>query len=138
MALYADTSILVPYYVPEPLSEAVGRERGVAISDLVEVEFFSSLARKVRENTLSMDDADRVGAQFLSHVADLYYLRYGLDRRCYQDATRWLAQRVGGLRTLDALHLALAHAQGLELWTADSVLYHAAREVGAPARLFRL
>ena len=50
--IYLDTSVLVAYYCPEPLSRAAERaaraEVAPSISDLCEVEFASALARKVR------------------------------------------------------------------------------------------
>src|SRR6266404_5831728 len=61
--MYIDTSVLVPYYCPEALSRAAERTlRGdprPAVSDLVEVEFFSALARKVRVREMSAADASR-------------------------------------------------------------------------------
>ena len=47
--MYVDTSLLVPYYCPEALSQRAERtlraDPRPAVSDLVEVEFFSALAR---------------------------------------------------------------------------------------------
>lgn len=52
--VYVDTSVLVAYYCPEPLSVAVQQflieQPKPAISSLTEVELFSALARKVRMN----------------------------------------------------------------------------------------
>lgn len=48
--MYIDTSALVPYYCPEPLSRAAeGALRSdprPSVSDLVEVEFFSALSQR--------------------------------------------------------------------------------------------
>jgi predicted nucleic acid-binding protein len=50
--IYIDTSVLVPFYLPEALSDAVDEllriEDKPALSQLVEVELFSAVARKLR------------------------------------------------------------------------------------------
>jgi predicted nucleic acid-binding protein len=47
--MYIDTSLLVPYYCPEALSQVAERtlrsDSRPTVSDLIEVEFFSALAR---------------------------------------------------------------------------------------------
>ena len=63
--MYIDTSLLVPYYCPEALSRAAERTlRGdprAAVSDLVEVEFFS-LHVLARSERLSRAVSTRVRA----------------------------------------------------------------------------
>jgi uncharacterized protein len=56
--IYLDTSAIVPYYVPEKLSDVVEQllqkqEDQPIISQLVEVEFFSALSRRVRMGEVS-------------------------------------------------------------------------------------
>ena len=72
LLMYIDTSLLVSYYCPETLSRAAERVlRGdphPAISDLVEVEFFSALAGKVRARQMPAADARRAGDEFLGHL----------------------------------------------------------------------
>lgn len=132
--IYADTSVLVAYYCPEPLSDRVQRflraTRGVALSDLVEVEFFSALARKVRERTLLRGDARRIAALFVGHVDRGVYTRLGLDRATYRTAQGWIGGFETPLRTLDALHLAVAATAALPIATADAALAHSARSLG--------
>ena len=107
--MYIDTSLLVPYYCPEPLSQVAERVlRGdprPTLSDLVEVEFFSALGRKVREREMSATDASRAGEQFLSHLRTHRYERLPVERRHYDAARGWLARFALPLRALDALHL---------------------------------
>ncbi len=60
---YIDTSVLVAYYCPEPLSDQVeaillNTERP-AISQLTEVEFISALTRKIRGQMLTTGDGGR-------------------------------------------------------------------------------
>ena len=68
--MYIDTSLVMPYYSPEALSQAAERtlrsDPRPAVSDLVEVEFFSALGRKVRVREMSAADATRTGEQFLT------------------------------------------------------------------------
>jgi predicted nucleic acid-binding protein len=139
--MYIDTSLVVPYYCPEALSEAAERtlrgDPNPAVSDLVEVEFFSALARKVRARELSAADATRTAGQFLGHLQTGLYTRIAVQRRHYEAARGWLGRFTLPLRTLDALHLALADMAGLRLATADQDLSRSARSLGVAATLIR-
>jgi predicted nucleic acid-binding protein len=139
--MYIDTSLLVPYYCPEALSQVAERTlRGdprPAISDLVEVEFFSALAKKVRAKEMSTADATRTGEQFLDHLRVGLYARIAVQRRHYETARGWLARFTFPLRALDALHLALADVEGLRLATADEELSRSARGLGVAVTLVR-
>jgi predicted nucleic acid-binding protein len=139
--MYIDTSLLVPYYCPEPLSRAAERTiRGdprAAVSDLVEVEFFSALARKTRERDMSTADATRAGERFVDHLQAGLYARLPVQRQHYEAARTWLARFTLPLRTLDALHLALADLEGLRLATADEDLSRSAKRLGIAVTLLR-
>jgi len=61
--IYLDTSAIVPYYVPEKLSAVVEQllqkqEDKPIISQLVEVELFSALSRRVRMGEVSQMTLD--------------------------------------------------------------------------------
>lgn len=133
MNLYADTSVVVAYYAPEPLSEDAERLLRLfpspAVSDLVEVELYSALARKVRQGEISGEDADRARSHFSTHLAAGYYERLPLARAHYELARRWLAAPAPPLRTLDALHLAVAAVDQRTLATADRALARAAQSL---------
>jgi hypothetical protein len=139
--MYIDTSLLVPYYCPEALSRVAERTlRGdphPAVSDLVEVEFFSALARKVRAREMLAADARRTGEQFLGHLQATMYTRIAVQRRHYDVARDWLGRFTSPLRALDALHLAIADAEGLRLATTDHVLSRSARSLAVTATLVR-
>jgi predicted nucleic acid-binding protein len=139
--MYIDTSVLVPYYCPEALSQVAERilrgDPHPAVSDLVEVEFFSALARKVRARELLATDARRTGEAFLGHLQAALYTRLPVQRRHYEAARGWLARFTPPLRALDALHLALADAEGLRLATADQNLSRSARNLGVAVTLVR-
>ena len=139
--MYVDTSLLVPYYSPEALSLAAQRTMRAdprpTVSDLVEVELFSALARKVRMREMSPPDAARIGQQFLDHLQAGLYTRLAVQRRHYETAREWLARFTLPLRAADALHLALADSEGLRLATADQDLSRSARNLGLPVLLVR-
>ena len=65
---YLDTSIIVPAYCAEPLSDRVGELLGkitdITISDLTEVEFYSALSRKVRQRELTLAGTQELGSNF--------------------------------------------------------------------------
>lgn len=139
--MYIDTSLLVPYYCPEALSQMAERtlraDSHPTVSDLIEVEFFSALARKVRTQDMSAADARRTGEQFVDHLRAGLYSRIAIERRHYDAARGWLARFSLPLRTLDALHLAVAGAEGLRLATADQNLSRSARRLGVAVTLVR-
>jgi uncharacterized protein len=140
--IYVDTSILVPYYSPEPLSERVQqflRETDeIALSVLGEVEFFSALARKVRVRELSRENARRISVVFSGHLEAGAYTRLDLDRSVYRTARGWIQGFNVALRTLDALHLAVAATSGLPIATADAALAGSARSLGLSVHHFGL
>jgi uncharacterized protein len=139
--MYIDTSVLVPYYCPEALSSVAERalrdDPSPVVSDLVEVEFFSALARKVRAREMSTADASRTGDRFIDHLQAGLYARLAVQRRHYETARGWLARFTLPLRALDALHLALADRGGLLLATADQALWRSARTLGVAVTLVR-
>ena len=105
------------------------------ISDLTLVEFGSALARKVREHTLPREDALRILDQFDAHVEGGYYTVLPVRARDYRVARAWLARLTGSLRTLDALHLAVAAEAGAKMLTADRQLAAQAKALGLPSKL---
>ena len=137
--MYLDTSVVVAYYCPEPLSQAaermIRRDSTPAISDLVEVEFFSTVARKVRAREMSAADARRSGERFTAHLQAGFYGRVALQRRHYETARDWLAEMRLPLRALDALHLAVASEEKLRLATSDRDMFGSARVLDLAATL---
>ena len=138
--LYVDTSALAAYYCPEPLSERVEtflREAGrLVISNLVEVELFSALSRKVREGALTDTDAKRISARFLSHLQDGVFEVFSVESQHFVLAREWLGLFTLPLRTLDALHLSVVSQNDLAVVTLDKVLHKAAKQLGLRSELF--
>jgi len=135
---YWDTSALIPYYLPEEWSDRIqalllGGE--AAISPLVEVEFFSVLARRVRAEELSRRDARRVAERFLGHVKEGAYRYLPLEVIHYKVASQWLRRFDLPLRAPDALHLAVASQGGIPIVTLDRQMARAAEALGVEVRL---
>jgi predicted nucleic acid-binding protein len=107
-----------------------------AVSDLTEVELSSALSRKVRLGEMLVDDATQV----LLHLEEGLFTRVQLERRHYELARDWLARFTLALRTLDALHLAVAAREEFRLVTADAAMAQAAKTLGVEGwlRLTRL
>lgn len=141
MNRYIDTSVLAAYYLPEPLSERAERIllRGgtLSISPLVELEFASVLARKVRARELAPGAARSALEQFRAHREEGLYRRLEIGAAHYEQARRWVEAFRPPLRTLDALHLSVAAAAGAALLTADKQLARAARALRLECRLLR-
>lgn len=95
------------------------------------------LARKVRTRELSRSAARAAIAQFRDHEQAGLYRVLSVDGTHYARARRWVEAFRAPLRTLDALHLALAAASGCALLTADVQLAKAARRLRIRRRLLR-
>lgn len=132
---------MVAYYYPEPLSakaEALVREAPhPRISSLTEVEFVSALSRKFRAGELSRSDAIRVLSQFLAHLEASLYTRIDIQYLHFRLAREWIAGLTTALRTLDALHLAVAASESLRIVTADETLARSARQLGITSTYLR-
>jgi uncharacterized protein len=130
---YLDTSVLGSYYCPESLSAAVAQAlagvRDPIISPLVELEFLSLLSLKVRTCDLTESAAHAALGQFRAHLANGEYRLIEIGPREYELAGQWLGAFRTPLRTLDALHLAAAAANRLQLFTTDVALAHAAAQL---------
>jgi predicted nucleic acid-binding protein len=139
--IYLDTSVVVAYYCPEPLSRRAERlvraHSRPAVSDLTEVELRSALSRKVRLGELSMASATHIVSGFSSHLEEGLYTRVPLMRRHYELAAEWLGRFTLALRTLDALHLAVAASEGFRVATADAAFAQSARALGIGTRWLR-
>jgi predicted nucleic acid-binding protein len=137
--VYVDTSVLVAYYCPEPLSEKAEdflmTHMQPTISVLTEVELFSALSKKVRTRELKRKDAQRVIARFLSDVENGYYTYLPVEASYYRLARDWIGMFSLPLRTLDALHLAVSSSEGLEIVTTDPGLFKSAKALSLNATL---
>jgi predicted nucleic acid-binding protein len=134
--IYLDTSALAKWYLNEDLSEDVEdyiRQHGpVAVSDLTVVEMRSLLARHRREKQISAAMESRVLGTFQEDMRHGHLTCYSIPQGATAGAVHIISvlPRVA-LRTLDALHLAIAREiQADVLVTSDRVMVTAARSLG--------
>lgn len=139
MTLYIDTSLLVPLYTFETCSDDVERwfarqaDETMAISNWVLTEFTSAIGLKVRMKKLSVVDAAETEDFFDRQRAE--YLLLAFDVRMFDQARLFVGNADAGLRSGDALHLAIAAWHDAELCTRDRRFHRAAITLGVPSQL---
>ncbi|MGQ0650727.1 MAG: PIN domain-containing protein [Betaproteobacteria bacterium] len=104
---------------------------------MVGLEFASVLERKVRTRELAKAAARAAMTQFRDHERAGLFSLLSVGGAHYARARRWIETFRAPLRTLDALHLALAARSGRTLLTADVQLARAARRLRVHRRLLR-
>ena len=125
--IYLDSSALAKLYVPEPESDRLdsflrGR-RDLMISELAITEVLSAVARRRREGMLSASQASEIRDAILADADSGSFSRLDLSPLIHREAERLLLHVESvALRTLDALHVALA-LQG----SATSIITYDAR-----------
>lgn len=130
---YIDTSVLAAYYCPELLSEQaeafLAQIDRPAISTLTEIELFFAISRKLRGGEITPTDAKRITAKFLSHKEAQYYHLLPVTNHHYSLAREWIGQYLLPLKTLDALHLAIASCEAMTVAAFDRQLIRNAIEL---------
>lgn len=134
VTIYADTSLLTAYYCPECGSDQaqayLTSQKSIAISWLTETEMISALSKKVREREISREDAQKIVRVFQGHIQTGSYEVLSIGASDYRDANRFIGRFNTGLRTLDALHVAVALRENKTLATADIKLAEATGHLG--------
>lgn len=137
--IYADTSVVIAYYLPEPLSGRVQRtfseEGEVFISELVEVEFVSAVSLRLRLGDISPGEARRAADLFAAHADGGLYAKARLTAAHYRTARDYIGRFDTPLKSPDALHIAVAGERSLQLLTADRQLAKNAEVFSAKAKL---
>lgn len=140
---YIDTSALVKWYVPEAGAEAFAtymlEEAYEAVtSGLTTVELRCAFARKRRAGFITPDFEKEAFARFVRQIIDGEMRLLPWEGTMFMSARELIDQLADvPLRTLDALHLAVALAtEAAELATADRVMGDAARRLGLRLRYF--
>jgi hypothetical protein len=126
-----DSSALAKRYVEEPGSDHVARlcagATEVVLSLLVIPELYSALNRLRRENSLDERVYEVIQADFLADVDESSIV--DLSAALVHISVRIL--ETSPLRTLDALHVATAISQNVDLFvTADQRQHEAATRAG--------
>lgn len=131
--------MLAAYYCREPLSERAERALRsapeVCLSDLTGLELTAAVSRKVRARGLSPESARAILDLFTEHLEQGVYRRLAITAAHFLRAREQLSRLDTPLRTLDALHLAVAADSGATLLTADRTLHAVARAAGLGSRL---
>ena len=143
MGPYLETSALAKWYLNEPFSEAfeefIRAHAAAAISRLTVVEFRCLLARRRRAGEITRAIESRVFAAFEKDVSGGSLQVHPVTDE-HVIAALGMIERLGKypLRTLDALHLAIAQGiQCRQLATADTTMADAGKAAGlAVARFF--
>ena len=136
MKAYIDTSVLVKRYVSEPGSEAldnflVTAQPELVDSELVRLELASAFGRKCREGRFPGTDLDKLHIQVDTDLLSGRIELVMLHRDVLQQALNLMRRLAQPLASLDAIHLASAMAQHVDVFmTADQQLSRAATEAG--------
>jgi predicted nucleic acid-binding protein len=140
---YLDSSAVAKLYVPEPESEALdallqGR-RDLVISELTLTEVLSAVSRRRREGALSRSQALAIRDALRADVESGSFRLIALSPPIHREAERLLlASESMPLRTLDALHLALALSASLpQIVTFDDRMHAAALQAGLTPLIVR-
>ncbi len=132
--IYFDTSALVPCYTRETRSAEANAlmndAHEIVLSDLCIAEFYVVIWRKARDKILSRNAAQEVCGLFEEHMKKGLLKRIGLTERHVEIVQTLSAELRLHLRTLDALHLAVALDTGADLATFDARLAEAGRVRG--------
>ncbi|HEX9876295.1 MAG TPA: type II toxin-antitoxin system VapC family toxin [Gammaproteobacteria bacterium] len=116
-AIYVDASALAKLYVPEAESDILDAflraRRRLMISELAITEVLSAVARRKREGELHAKQANEIHEAVLGDADSGSFGRLDLSPEVHREAERLLfATDSLPLRTLDALHIALAFSGG--------------------------
>lgn len=136
MSVYLDTSALAKWYLNEAHSDEFESYLQAAIDPIVSgltlVEMRCLLARHRRSGHFDAAVEAGVFAQFESDLAHGFLLVRPLEEGHAAAAVRLISRlQSHALRTLDAIHLAIAEDAGVkELATADRMMADAAAELG--------
>lgn len=139
---YIDTSALAKWYLNEPRSEEfeafIRQQESAAISRLTVLEFRSLLARRRRAKEIDARIEGRVFSAFESDVRKGFLVIRPLQDEHALAAIEILTRlRNHPLRSLDALHLAIAQDLGAAcIATADRVLAEVALALGIKTERF--
>ena len=135
MTVYLDASVLVALFTNDPLTARAEKflranPLVLIVSDFAAAEFSSVIARHVRTKDIIKEDARTVFANFDTWTART------TQRACISATdiitAEILLRRLDlGLRTPDAINIAMAQRMGATLVTFDKKMAAAARSIGS-------
>jgi len=137
---YFDTSFLVPFFVDEPTSGRVEQflkrqEPGqAAISRWTCIEFSAVIARRVRIGSMKRETAAEIEDAFDLLAAESFIVVTPTPQD-FERAKQYLRRYETGLRSGDALHLAIASNQSAQsIYSLDAGLVRAGQMLGLPVK----
>jgi predicted nucleic acid-binding protein len=140
LTLYLDTSLLIAALTREARTTdmqvwlAAQQAEQLAVSDWVITEFSGALSLKLRTGQLTSAQRADVLAVFGTLVDESFSV-LPVSRLDFRTAARYADQYATGLRSGDALHLAVAANHGARLQTLDRGLMKAAEALGVSGTL---
>lgn len=141
---YIDTSALAKWYLPEAASDRLAawmqQQEDTCISSLTITEFRCLLARRQRMGLLSGVQVQELYAIFQQDCRDGHLLHFPVTDQHILNAELMIeSMPTVALRTLDALHLSIAHdISAKTLATADTIMAQAAHLIGMKVEWFGL
>ena len=133
--IYVDSSVLVALHVTERDSEvALGwfqrhTRQAFLCSDWTDVEVASALSRKVRSGKISIAERQKAELAYRQTKRDSFE-QVAVSPEHFQLATIMVRHQETGLRSGDALHLAIADGYGSAIATLDQTFAAAAAHFG--------
>jgi uncharacterized protein len=123
---YLDASILVALFTEDAhtaRAESFLRESGCTpiVSDFARAEFSSAISRRVRQDLIAAEDARRACAHLDAWIARAAEPAE-TETADIATATAFLRRLDVGLRTPDALNIAIAFRLGVEIATFDATM----------------
>ena len=111
--IYLDSSALAKLYLPEDesdrLDDLLRGRRDLMISELAITEVLSAVTRRKREGLIDAEQAFQIRDALLADAGSGVFDLLNLDPAVHREAERLLLGNASlPLRTLDALHVALA------------------------------
>ena len=139
---YIDTSALAKWYLPEAGSDKLAawmqQQTDTCISSLTLTEFRCLLARRQRMQLLSGEQVQELYAIFQQDCRDGHLLHFPVTDQNVINAELMIERLPTlALRTLDALHLSIAHDNSAKtLATADKIMAQAAQQLDIKVEWF--
>lgn len=141
---YLDTSVIVALLTGEPsvgrirnwLGQTTGQTtaRSLMISDWTLTELSSALSTKLRSQQISRTVCDTARIEFRWMLGSIFH-HVAIDRRHFHIAASYCTHHHLGLRSGDALHLAIAVEIGAEIITLDKRFAAAVAALGGRSTL---
>lgn len=140
MIHYLDTSLLVAIYAAERDHERLAQwlfahaANDLAVSLWTRTEFSSALSIKIRTGQIYFNTFQKAQSQFEKAIRESFKV-ISFENEDFLTAARWCENHQTGIRSGDALHLAIAGRNLATLCTMDQKLAVAGRQLAVDTLL---